>query len=201
MTTEEVLAQSQSFTEELVKQLSDKGTELSKKQVYFMDNHPKIQACMQALRQVVDSVKNSEEAVSAEDLETMNNAQAILSVLQKTITSFQQELMITENVQEDDLVPTQGLTTENIAAAAQNNETTKSIVKDMGDIIKNQQSAVGYTHCLVCDGKMNMFAASSKDEVNKYINNIAAAGNYKDIQLYKISFTPVPMKKKTILSV
>lgn len=200
MTTAEVLEQSKAFAEELVKQLSDQNAELNKKQVFFMDNHPKIQACMKALKQVADSIKNSESSVSSEDMETMNNANAILMTLQNAITKFQQELMITDTVQEDDLAPVKGLTAENIQDAAKNNETTKQIVKDMNDIVKNQ-SSVAYTHCLVCDGKINMFAASSKDEVNKFINDIAATGNYKDIQLYKMTFTPVPMKKKTILTV
>lgn len=198
MTTAEMLAQSKHFTDELVKQLSDTNAELSKKQVYFMDNHAKVQACMNALKEIVSSVKASEATASSEDLEAMNNASAILTDLQGAITKFQQELMIVDTVQEDDLAPVHGLTADNIADAAKNNETTKKIVQDMNVII-NQPPA--YSHCLVCDGVINMFLANTKDELNEAINRIAATGNYKDLRLFQMSFTPVPMKKQTILTV
>lgn len=200
MTTAEVLKQSKDFTDELVKQLTDKNIELNKKQVYFMDSHPKIQACMQALQQIISNIKNSENETSDDDLQTLNNASAILTNLQSTITLFQKELMIADTVQEDDLAPTKGLTAENVQEAFATNETTKSIVKDMNDIIKNQSPT--YTHCLVCDdGSVNMFTANTKDEINKFINDIAAANNYSNVQLFKMTFIPVPINKKTILSV
>lgn len=199
MTAVEILQQSKDFADELVKQLSNKSLELGKRQVYFMDNHAKIQACMSALHTVVDTIKDA-QAVDDSDLQAMNDANAMLNTLQGAITAFQSELMVTETVEEDDLVKVPGLTSDALQDASMNNETTKSIVKDMNDIVKNQQ-AVAYTHCLVCDGTMNMFAAGTTDELNKNINNIAAAGNFKDIQLYEVRFKPVPLKKKTILSV
>lgn len=199
MTVTDVLKQSKDFADELVKQLSDTNTELNKKQVYFMDNHQKIQTCLKALQDIVDSVTGKEEACDDEDLKALNDASAIMSVLRGAIAGFQQKLMITENVQESDLVSTPPLTTENIKAAAQDNQTTQSIVKDMNDIV-NPQTPV-YSHCLVCDGTIHMFTANSKDELNKSINDIATKGNYSDIQLFTISFSPVPIKKKTILTV
>lgn len=200
MTAYEVLDKSKGFAEELVSQLSDKSVDLNKRQVYFMDNHSKVQACMSSLKTIVESYQETPDSLTDDDLKMMNDAKAVLSTLQNTIADFQKELMIVETVNEDDIKEPQGLTQETLKGAMQNNETTKKIAQDMETIAKNAQG-IPYNHCMVCDGKLHMFAAATKEELEKAINDIANAGSYKDIRLYKMSFSPVSMKKKTVLTV
>ena len=73
----------------------------------------------------------------------------------------------------------------------------------MNAIAEQQKAstAIAYNYALVCDGQINMFLANTKDELNNMINSLANNGNYKDIQLLKMSFVPVPLHKKTVLSV
>lgn len=199
MTGKEIIEQSKKVTAELVSQLSNKEIPQNKRQVYFMDNHAKIQGCMKALNAVVKEIKES-ELTSAEDLDIMEEAENILGELQSTIVTFQKELMINENISDEDIDKIPGLTAESIQQAAQDNDTTKDIIQDMNNIAKNSPANIGYTHCLVCDGTMNMFTANTKEELNKNINDIASAGNYKQFNLFRVSFIPVPLKKKTILT-
>lgn len=202
MTGQEVIEQSARIAEEINSQLSNKSIPQNKRQVYFMDMYPKVQGCMKALKSIIQEIKNAETAsnVSAEDLEMMEDANKVLTVLQGTIGSFQQELMINENIDEDDIEKVSGLSSDTLQEAVQNNDTTKEIMKDMDNIAKNSAGNIGYTHCLVCDGVMNMFSANTKEELNKNINDIAAAGNYKQFNLFRVSFIPIPLKKKTILA-
>ena len=44
-------------------------------------------------------------------------------------------------------------------------------------------------------------AANDKAQLNDSINAIANAGNFKSIQLYEMTFKPVQLKKKTVLTV
>jgi hypothetical protein len=82
------------------------------------------------------------------------------------------------------------------------NKTTQEISANMQAIAEQQKaSQVGFNYALVCDGEMNMIAAADKNQLNESINKIVNASNYKNINLYQVTFTPVPLKKKTILTV
>lgn len=202
MTGQEVIEQSARIAEEINSQLSNKSIPQNKRQVYFMDMYPKVQGCMKALKSIIQEIKNADTAsnASADEMEMMEDANKVLTVLQGTISSFQQELMINENIDEDDIEKVSGLNSDTLQEAVQNNDTTKEIMKDMDNIAKNSAANIDYTHCLVCDGVMNMFNANTKEELNKNINDIAAAGNYKQFNLFRVSFIPIPLKKKTILA-
>lgn len=202
MTGQEVIEQSARIAEEINSQLSNRLIPQNKRQVYFMDMYPKVQGCMKALKSIIQEIKNADTAsnASADKMEMMEDANKVLTVLQGTISSFQQELMINENIDEDDIEKVSGLNSDTLQEAVQNNDTTKEIMKDMDNIAKNSAANIGYTHCLVCDGVMNMFNANTKEELNKNINDIAAAGNYKQFNLFRVSFIPIPLKKKTILA-
>ena len=94
-------------------------------------------------------------------------------------------------------------TQETISDAMQNNKTTQEISANMQAIAEQQKasSQIGYNYALVCDGQINMIAAADKAQLNESINAIANNGEYKSIQLYQMAFTPVQLKKKTVLSV
>lgn len=200
MTALECVEQSKVFSESVINGLTDMKQTSAARQVFFMDNYPKITATMEALKKIVNSVKNEGDVATEEQIEIMNNAKAIMDSLQRAITMFQQELMINQDVQEDELEKTPGLTAESIQEASANNATTQNIIKEMNDIAQ-AQSGPSFTHCLVCDGTINMFTANTKDEVVQTINKIAESGNYKQIELYKMAFTPISMKKKTVLTI
>ena len=109
--------------------------------------------------------------------------------------------MIENTVTEEDTTAT--LTTETISEAMQSNKTTQEISANMQAIAEQQTaiSQIGFNYALVCDGQINMIAATTKSQLVDSINAIADGGNYKDIALFKMQFTPVPLQKKTVLSI
>ena len=83
------------------------------------------------------------------------------------------------------------------------NKTTQEIAANMNAIAESQKAKakINYNYALVCDDQITMLTANNAQELNDAINAVADSGNYKSIDLYKMQFTPVPLKKKTILSV
>ena len=130
----------------------------------------------------------------------IKRATEIINNLKKTIGDYQKELTINSNISEEDT--TVSLTQKSISDAMKNNKTTQEISANMQAIAKQQKSinSIDYNYALVCDGQINMIAATNKVQLNESINAIANAGNYKDIQLYHMTFTPVQLKTQTILT-
>ena len=196
MTAVEVIEKSREFMTEFTNKLNDPNEQSASKQVYFMDNHETVQKYMVALKKVIDAIKiKKEEEITPDELEMLSDAEQIVREFKLSISEFQKTLAIPENIKEED-TQTQ-LTNDTLQDAMQNNRTTQKIMQDMQSITQSQ--AVPYNYAMICDGKMNLISANDKGILNKSINDIAGKGNYKDIQLYKIQFTPVPLKVRTVL--
>ena len=198
MTAVEVIEKSREFMTEFTNKLNDPNEQSASKQVYFMDNHETVQKYMVALKKVIDAIKVKKEGdVTPDELEMLSDAEQIVREFKLSISEFQKTLAISENIKEED-TQTQ-LTDDTLQDAMQNNRTTQKIMQDMQSIAQSQ--AVPYNYAMICDGKMNLISANDKNVLTKSINDIANKGNYKDIQLYRIQFTPVPLKVKTVLTV
>lgn len=200
MKADEIISKAELFSMNFIAKIGDKTEQSARKQAYFLDNQEDLQKYMGALQKIVVSL-NEDENISDEDTVLVDRAKAIIDNLKQAITEYQKELTICTDTSEEDT--TTSLTKETIADAMKTNKTTQEISANMQAIAEQQKvtSQVGYNYALVCDGQINMIAAADKTQLNESINAIANAGNYKSIQLYEMSFKPVQLKKKTVLTV
>ena len=200
MKADEIISKAELFTNDFIKKLSDSTEQPERKQVYFLDNQDELKKYMSALQKIANSV-NDNENVTDEDMVLVDKASNIISDLKTAVSNFQKELIVNPDATEEDT--TAVLSEDTISDAMKSNKTTQEISKNMNAIAEQQKasSTIACNYALVCDGQINMFLANTKDELNNMINNLANSGNYKDIQLFKMSFVPVPLNKKTVLSV
>ena len=131
----------------------------------------------------------------------LNRADAVIDKLKKAIADFQKELTVNDSVTEEET--TVQFTEETLKDAMKTNKTTQEITANMNAIAESQKARakISYNYALVCDGQITMLTANNTHEINDAINAVTDSGNYKSSDLYKMQFTPVPLKKKTILSV
>ena len=200
MKADEIISKAELFANDFIKKLSDSTEQPERKQVYFLDNQDELKKYMSALQKIANSV-NDNENVTDEDMVLVDKASNIIADLKTAVSNFQNELIVNPDATEADT--TAVLSEDTISDAMKSNKTTQEISKNMNAIAEQQKasSVIAYNYALVCDGQINMFLANTKDELNNMINSLANNGNYKDIQLFKMSFVPVPLHKKTVLSV
>lgn len=200
MQIDEVISKAEQFVMEFVAKLTDKSEQSSKRQVYFLDNQDKLQQYMGALQKIVAGFKDDEN-ITVDDSVLLDRANDIIDKLKATISEFQKELTVSDSITEEDT--TVQFTEETLKDAMKTNKTTQEIAANMNAIAESQKAKakINYNYALVCDDQITMLTANNAQELNDAINAIADSGSYKSIDLYKMQFTPVPLKKKTILSV
>lgn len=200
MKPDEIISKAELFAMNFIAKISDKTEQAARKQSYFLDNQEDLTKYMSVLQKIVTGL-GAEENITEDDAVLLNRAKSIIDNLKEAISNLQKELTINNDVSEEDT--TVSLTQETISDAMQNNKTTQEISANMQAIAEQQKasSQIGYNYALVCDGQINMIAAADKTQLNESINAIANNGEYKSIQLYQMTFTPVQLKKKTVLSV
>lgn len=200
MQVDEVISKAEQFTMEFIAKLTDKSEQSSKRQVYFLDNQDKLQQYMGALQKIISGFEEDEN-MTENDVVLLDRANDIIDKLKATISEFQKELTVSDDITEEDT--TVQFTEETLKDAMKTNKTTQEIAANMNAIAESQKARakISYNYALVCDGQITMLTANNTQELNDSINAVAGAGNYKSIDLYKMQFTPVPLKKKTILSV
>lgn len=200
MQVDEVISKAEQFTMEFIAKLTDKSEQSSKRQVYFLDNQDKLQQYMGALQKIISGFEEDEN-MTEDDVVLLDRANDIIDKLKATISEFQKELTVSDDITEEDT--TVQFTEETLKDAMKTNKTTQEITANMNAIAESQKARakISYNYALVCDGQITMLTANNTQELNDSINAVAGAGNYKSIDLYKMQFTPVPLKKKTILSV
>lgn len=200
MKAEDIIAKADLFAIDFIAKLSDKTEQPARKQAFFLDNQEELQKYMGALQKIIVSIGDAED-FGEEDAELITRAKSIVDALKKAIMDYQKELTISDSTSEEDT--TVSLTQETISDAMKTNKTTQEISANMQAIAEQQKasSQIGYNYALVCDGQVNLLVANDTAQLNESINAIANTGSYKSIQLYKMAFTPVPLKKKTVLTV
>lgn len=200
MKADEIISKAELFSMSFIAKISDKSEQAARKQTYFLDNQEELTKYMGALQKIVASY-GEEPNLTEDDALLIERAQAIIDNLKKAIADYQKELTISDDTSEEDT--TAALTQETISDAMKTNKTTQEISANMQAIAEQQKasSQIGYNYALVCDGQINMIAANDKAQLNDSINAIANAGNFKSIQLYEMTFKPVQLKKKTVLTV
>lgn len=202
MKVDEVVSKAELFAMNFIAKISDASEQPARKQVYFLDNQEELQQYMGALQKIVTNIRKDDPSEDGEDYEVLlNRADAVIDKLKKAIADFQKELTVSDSVTEEET--TVQFTEETLKDAMKTNKTTQEITANMNAIAESQKARtkINYNYALVCDGQITMLTANNTQELNDAINAVADSGNYKSIDLYKMQFTPVPLKKKTILSV
>ena len=196
MKVDEVISKAEQFAMNFIAKISDKTEQPARKQVFFLDNQEDLQKYMGALQKIAASY-NEEENLTEDDAVLLERANVIFSNLKDAIGKYQDELMINNDVSEEDT--TASLTEDTIADAMKNNKTTQEISANMQALAEQQKAPkIGYNYALVCDNQITLLAAENEEQLNGSINATVDQGNFKDISLYQLTFTPVPLKKKTI---
>lgn len=196
MKVDEVISKAEQFAMNFIAKISDKTEQPARKQVFFLDNQEDLQKYMGALQKIAASY-NEEENLTEDDAVLLERANVIFSNLKDAIGKYQNELMINNDVSEEDT--TVSLTEDSIADAMKNNKTTQEISANMQALAEQQKAPkIGYNYALVCDNQITLLAAENEEQLNGSINATVDQGNFKDISLYQLTFTPVPLKKKTI---
>ena len=196
MKVDEVISKAEQFAMNFIAKISDKTEQPARKQVFFLDNQEDLQKYMGALQKIAASY-NEEENLTEDDAVLLERANVIFSNLKDAIGKYQNELMINNDVSEEDT--TASLTEDTIADAMKNNKTTQEISANMQALAEQQKAPkIGYNYALVCDNQITLLAAENEEQLNGSINATVDQGNFKDISLYQLTFTPVPLKKKTI---
>ena len=202
MKVDEVVSKAELFAMNFIAKISDASEQPARKQVYFLDNQEELQQYMGALQKIVTNIRKDDPSEDGEDYEVLlNRADAVIDKLKKAIADFQKELTVSDSVTEEET--TVQFTEETLKDAMKTNKTTQEITANMNAIAESQKARtkISYNYALVCDGQITMLTANNTQELNDAINAVADSGNYKSIDLYKMQFTPVPLKKKTILSI
>lgn len=196
MKVDEVISKAEQFAMNFIAKISDKTEQPARKQVFFLDNQEDLQKYMGALQKIAASY-NEEENLTEDDAVLLERANVIFSNLKDAIGKYQNELMINNDVSEEDT--TASLTEDTIADAMKNNKTTQEISANMQALAEQQKAPkIGYNYALVCDNQITLLAAENEEQLNGSINATVDQDNFKDISLYQLTFTPVPLKKKTI---
>lgn len=203
MLANEIIAKAESFAERFINGIQDEAATQQAKQLYFMDNQDELRKYMGAMQKTIEALKHDEpddEEDAKEAGSLLARAEIVVEDLKDAIAKFQAELTISSDVTEEDVTPT--LTEETIGDAMKNNKTTQNIAADMEAISQQKEaSAIPYNYMLVCDGVSTMISAQDKQTLEMNINAVVDAGNYQSIRLFKMTYTPVPLKTRTILSV
>lgn len=201
MQADEIISKAELFAMNFIAKIQDKNMQEAAKAAYFMDNQEELGKMLQGLKTVVERLKE-QDIISDDDSVLVDRAEALRTQIEDCIKTYQQSLNIKSDISEEET--SAQLTEQTIAEAMKTNQTTQQISKNMAEIAEQQKlaaNAPAFNYALVCDGQINMIQANDKATLNNMINQVAGNGNYKSISLFQMSFKPVPLKQKTILSV
>lgn len=201
MQADEIISKAELFAMDFIAKIQDKNMQEAAKAAYFMDNQEELGKMLQGLKTVVERLKE-QDIITDDDYVLVDRAEALRTQIEDCIKVYQQSLNIKSDVSEEET--SAQLTEKTIAEAMKTNQTTQQISKNMAEIAEQQKltaNAPAFNYALVCDGQINMIQANDKTTLNNMINQVAGNGNYKNISLFQMSFKPVPLKQKTILSV
>ena len=191
----ELLDLAEEFADELIDKLTDPSEQPGSKQTYFLDNQDTLTKYMSGIQKLIQKIKSIEPSkITQEDTDCLNRANDIMANLKTTITNYQMELMIKEDVSSDEITPK--LTADTMKEALETNKTTQKIQKNMTDIAEQKKAIANtqYTHVIICNGQMNLITATDDKSLISVVNYVASGNNGKDVEVYKL--TPVTLKKK-----
>jgi len=201
MKADEIITKAEAFALSFKALLLDKSEQPSKKQTFLMDNQEVLHKYLDALQKIASSTSTSGDEEVNEDIAVLiKRAEEITTMMKETLAEYQKELLISGDTLEEET--TAVLTEETIKEAMKTNKTTQEITSNMAAIAKEQTMPKTslYNHMLVCDGQSYFLYAADKVSLETQVNNVVNGGAYADIQLFEVNFKPIPLKKKTIIT-
>lgn len=204
MENKQILMKVKAFIDEFCAKITGQELNDSAKQVYFLDNHAQIKESMEAL----NAIKETFEAMGGiaegdtENEQIYELTYALANKLTKTITDYRNNYTPVKadvSVEETTAVVSE----ETITDAVQNNTSTQALVKGISEI--NEKASIAqmqeFTHAILAGKKFTYVNATTKQELTSVINDIAKVNPNEEIKVFAVTFTPVPLKTKTIYTV
>lgn len=202
--TKQKLSTAKTFIKEFCDKLSGNEMNESAKQVYFLDNQQKVKHTMEELTNIKSGYDNLGIGLEegSEDEKCYELCTGLMNKLTKALMNYKNSYSgINPNVTVEDT--TAVVTEETINDAAQNNTSTKKIIKDMNEI--NEKASIAqvqeFTHAILVGKKITYVKAVTKQELNALISEIMDENPNEKISVYEVVFNPLPLKKKTIYTV
>ena len=197
MVNNNIIEKAGDFAKEFVEKITNNDWEFSRRQTYFLDTQEDLKKYMKLLKNAIDSIEGFDGNEMDSDMESLlEEAKDTQKKIMTAVMDFQEEMKINPDTASDE-VPS--LNKDNIQKAKE----TGSLLKDADDeimAIKNDNTG-WFNYALICDGQVNLLDCSTDKELNVAMNNIVDSKDYKDIHLFRIKATEVPLKKKTILTI
>ena len=183
---DELISRAELFSKNFIHNINNKNESLSKRQVYFLDYQELLREYMTGLLQFMNTVHKDDNL--SDDVEFLfNKADSIVQSLKAAVTEFQNELAIDSNISEE-------------STAVQLTEET--ILEKVNTELDIESLTPPYNYALVYGiGTMELIAAKDNTELNDTINKLITEDNHDNVRLYKLSLTPVELKKKVVFSV
>ena len=172
------------------------------KQVYFLDNQTTVKATMEELSNIKTSYESLGVELVDDDAKAYEMSTTLMNRLTKVLTDYRNSYAtVKADVTVEDT--TAVVTTETISDAAKNNSSTQKIIKDMNELNENASVAQiqEFTHAILVGKKFVYTKATTKQELNTFINQIAEANPNENVSVYEVVLNKVPLKTKTTYTV
>lgn len=193
---ENLIIESEKFVNDFCSNIAGKEMNESAKQVYFLDNHGKVKKTLELLITIRDAYE-IKESKTEEETAIYNLTSNLIERLTETIRNYKNSYNVKPDVSIEDT--TVVINKETITNAMENNSSTQALVKNMNEIDEktNITQIQKFTHAVLGENGFVFINAKTEDELIKIINDLAKI-NPKELKLFKLEFTPVPLKTKTV---
>ncbi len=200
----QTLSDAKNFIKDFCSKILGDEINESAKQVFFLDNQQKVKETMEALNNIKSSFDSlgMELEDDSEEKKCYELCTGLMNKLTKTLTDYKNSYAgINPNVTVEQT--TAIVNEQTITEAAQNNSSTKKIIKDMNEISEKANIAQiqEFTHAILAGKKFTYVKVTTAQELTTLINEIADENPNEKVNVYEIEFKPIPLKKKTVYTV
>lgn len=159
---------------------------------FFLDNQEKITKCMNRLKAIIDNPNLDQEYKDEASIHYL----AIKDVIKK----YKESLVISDSVTEEETMIVYDQ--DNLEKAKQNNSTTKKLMEQLDNIKRNQGTEDIYNYMIMVDESVSLLNIPDNADINTYLAKLPENMiQGKNVRLFKIAATEIPLKRKTVLSV
>lgn len=184
------------FADEFIPMLTNENETLASRQVYFLDKQNVLKDILSGLRMVASGTTPTGYSI---DGSCSAEAMEIIEHLKEAVSNFQSALDIKPDTN-NEIIP---VNEETLTDAIENNKNVQEIVKDMQDLSSGitQSTQPPYNYLIVGDNNTCMLYADTVEELNSAIYKVVEEDGYTNVSVYKVQFTEIPLKQKTIFEV
>lgn len=196
------LSSAKDFIKEFCSKITSSEINESAKQVFFLDNQQMIKETLEKLNNIKEMYAQISIAEDSEDEKYYELCTGLMDKLTHTLESYRNSYSkVNPNITVEET--TVVVNEETINDAAQNNSSTKQMIKDLNEI--NEKANVAqlqeFTHAILVGKKFTYVTAKTNQELTILINEIVDKNPNEKVSVYEVVFNPIPLKKKTIYTV